>query len=92
MNPYDPPPPAPPAPPVDVYQGDMGYNGHLAFIRGLGEEEIALAREGGASERAALRRRFNLGGESCPELEIRAAAGDVMAQQALALKKATGQC
>jgi hypothetical protein len=36
----------------------VGFNGHLAFIRGLGEEEIALAREGGASERAALRRRF----------------------------------
>jgi hypothetical protein len=36
----------------------IGFNGHLAFIRGLGEEEIALAREGGACERAALRRRY----------------------------------
>ena len=36
----------------------VGFNGHLAFIRGLGEEEIALAREGGACERAALRRRY----------------------------------
>jgi hypothetical protein len=46
----------------------VGFNGHLAFIRGLdlqgdafiqglGEEEVALAREGGACERAALRRR-----------------------------------
>lgn len=31
-------------------------------------------------------------GESCPELEIRAAAGDVAAQQKLDRQKATGQC
>jgi hypothetical protein len=36
----------------------VGYNSHLNFIKGLGEEEVALAREGGACERAALRRRF----------------------------------
>jgi hypothetical protein len=37
----------------------VGFNGHLAFIRGLGEEEVALALEGGACERAALSRRFS---------------------------------
>jgi len=37
----------------------VGFNGHLAFIRGLGEEEIALAREGGSCERAALKRRMS---------------------------------
>lgn len=37
---------------------NVGYNSHWAYIRGVGEEEIALAREGGACERAALRRRF----------------------------------
>jgi hypothetical protein len=31
-------------------------------------------------------------GESCPKLEIRAAAGDVVAQQSLACQRATGQC
>jgi hypothetical protein len=36
----------------------LGYNGHLAFTGDLGEEEVALAREGGACERAALRRRY----------------------------------
>jgi len=39
-------------------QDPMGENSHWSFVRGLGEEEIALAREGGACERAALRRRF----------------------------------
>lgn len=41
-----------------VLAGDVGYNSHWAYIRGIGEEELALAREGGACERAALRRRF----------------------------------
>lgn len=36
---------------------EVGFNGHLTYIQGIGEEEIALAREGGACERAALRRR-----------------------------------
>lgn len=36
----------------------VGYNRHWAYIHGLGEEEIALAREGGKCERSALRRRF----------------------------------
>jgi hypothetical protein len=40
---------------------EVGFNGHLAFIRGLGEEEIALAMEGGQCERNALLRRGGLG-------------------------------
>jgi len=51
----------PPAPMTGEVSSDgsfVGFNGHLAFIRGLGEEEIALAREGGACERAALHRRY----------------------------------
>jgi hypothetical protein len=47
-----------PEAPMAGDESSSGYNSHLAFIRGLGEEEIALAREGGACERAALRRRF----------------------------------
>jgi len=43
MSPYGPPPPPPT---VDVYQGDVGYNGHWAFMRGLAEgEEISAERE-----------------------------------------------
>lgn len=44
MNPYDPPPPPPT---IDVYQGDvLGFNGHLAFVRGVGaNEEVAAERE-----------------------------------------------
>ena len=41
-----------------AFMDDAGFNGHLAYIRGIGEEELALAREGGASERAALLRRL----------------------------------
>lgn len=37
--------------------GEVGFNGHQAYMKGIGEEELALAREGGACERAALRRR-----------------------------------
>ena len=40
---------------------ELGFNGHLAFIRGLGEEEIALAMEGGQCERDALVRRSDSG-------------------------------
>lgn len=42
-------------------KANVGYNSHWAFIRGLGEEEVALAREGGTSERNALLRRNNMG-------------------------------
>lgn len=42
--------------------------------------------------RSNERKRNAMRGESCQELEIRAAAGDVQAQQSLARQKATGQC
>ena len=36
---------------------ESGYNGHLAYIKGLGEEAVALAFDGGSAERASLLRR-----------------------------------
>lgn len=140
QNPYGPPP----QPTIDSFQGDdllgilldsnldpMQTRGS-EFMMGtfVGDDELELAREGGQSEKDALRRRIgikpgsklaqliqehvrssetraiaadkklpiekkidtSLLGDSCPELEIRAAAGDVTAQQKLALQKATGQC
>ena len=43
---------------AEVSETDAQINALTAALQGVGEEEIALAREGGACERAALRRRY----------------------------------
>jgi hypothetical protein len=46
-------------PKLAVAGTSIGFNSHWNYIHGLGEEEIALAMEGGQCERDALVRRFS---------------------------------